>query len=168
MATLFLGCGGVSSTPITDAGAGADTGGELPAEEQLAFRDDGAATQTFSVTIASLVTGSRGQLFNLQSLSSDGKSSLSINIARNPGPVTLGDYSCGPTVALVFSTFSPGASYSGTGEGGSCLITISALGTREGEGVAGRFSGTLVSGTGARRTLSEGRFALPVTVVAAP
>jgi hypothetical protein len=156
-------CSGVSSRPIEG-----DGGSPASADEILAFQEDGVARTAFAAAVATLVVGSRGQLFNLQAAQRDEKAALTITIARNPGPITAGSYSCGPTAAILHSSFSPAVTHSGAVAGGSCTITLTAVGARDRERVTGTFSGVLVSSSGSTKTIAAGQFSLPLTIVMAP
>jgi len=151
------------------AGAGCGSGGSAtpmdisPGSPPLSWQDDGAAhAATFGS--ASLVTSS-----GIQTLQIAGGEAGGIGIAFGVSAklaVGLGTFQCGSAAG---STGYPITSFSYTADGvdplfQSCMVSVTALGTTDGEHATGSFSAVLTKTAGGTKAITSGVFNLPLNV----
>jgi hypothetical protein len=165
--TLLLataGCGGSASGKADNDGGGLQTSctSASPSLGTMSWRDDGTPTCATNA-IATFTTTAQLTLFSLTAATPTVGISLSVESAEGPAAVG-GDYACGTTDGGIIAGFSYTKGTTVFGLSATCAFHLNMQGTA-GVHATGTFAGTATLSDGTTKTVTEGAFDAPVTLV---
>jgi hypothetical protein len=160
---VAVGCGGSAGKPGTDGG-GVQTSctSASPSLGTMSWRDDGTPTCATNA-IATFTTTAQLTLFSLTAATPTVGISLSVESAEGPAPVG-GAYACGTTDGGIVAGFSYTKGTTVFGLSATCAFQLNMQGTA-GVHATGTFAGTATLSDGTTKTVTEGTFDAPVTLV---
>jgi hypothetical protein len=147
LALLLLGCGG-SEGP----GGGGDASVAPAGSGTLTWLDDGKKHSALSASGARVLSA----MNDLVMVSGGEASGIGISFGiSTPPPLAPGSYPCGISGTRTIVSFS----YTGVGTYQSCTVTLTSIGAKSGDRVAGTFSATFPT-----KVLTSGVFDVPLIV----